>query len=321
MDYATRIEADSISESSARRVTSVVWTMPRIVLAEAQTHRMLHDGAGVSIYERPFNEGLSKNSASSRAIPVERMLAIVEENPYVPDFGINQKGMQASENLSGSELNAARDVWLHMASVCIQGVKTLHVLNVHKQDANRPLEPFSWVTQIVTGDDIAWGNFFTLRCHQDAHPAIRKLARMTFLNYRKSKPRPIDEGQWHLPFVPLEDAEKFRWVIKNKPVDPNDVPFEIRLSVARCAWVSYNAHDGPVTKEKVDRVFDRLLTSKPVHASPAEHQVTPPPRSFLAGIYSNIRGFLQFRKLLDMESATSYNPSEEEIQSWGLEAS
>lgn len=295
--------------------------MPRIVLAEAQTHRMLHDGAGISIYDRPFNEGLSKNSASSRAIPVPRMLQTVRENPYIPEFGLNQKGMQAKEALDPQNQHLAQSIWKAMADCCTKGVEALHELHVHKQDANRPLEPFSWVTQIVTGDDIAWANFFTLRCHEDAHPAIRKLARMTFLNYRKSQPRPLEEGQWHLPFVPLEDAQKFRWVIKHKPVDPKDVPYEIRLSIARCAWVSYNAHDGEVTKEKVESVFDKLLNAKPVHASPAEHQVTPPPRAFLAGIHSNIRGFLQFRKLLDMESATSYNPSEEEIRSWGLEAS
>ena len=47
-------------------------------------------------------------------------------------------------------------------------------LNVHKQVANRLLEPFMWHTVIVTATE--WDNFFNLRCHPDAQPEIRLVA-------------------------------------------------------------------------------------------------------------------------------------------------
>lgn len=62
-------------------------TFPRIVLAEFNTHRMLYGPE-----ETAGTEFFSRNSASSRAIPVKRMIAAVTERPYLPQsWGKNQK--------------------------------------------------------------------------------------------------------------------------------------------------------------------------------------------------------------------------------------
>jgi len=83
-------------------------------------------------------------------------------------------------------------------------------IGIHKQHANRLLEPWMWVTQVVTSS--RWDNFFALRCHKAAHPAFQKIARMMFLARRKSTPQVLDYCQWHLPFVPIKEQMAFEWV-------------------------------------------------------------------------------------------------------------
>ena len=60
------IIADSV-DSKGNRITTMLLTFPRFILAELNTHRMF-----------------SRNSASSRAIPFEKMVKMVEEDPFIP---------------------------------------------------------------------------------------------------------------------------------------------------------------------------------------------------------------------------------------------
>ena len=60
------IVGHSLSPQSAEIIT-VLATFPRIILSEINTHRML-----------------SKNTSSSRAIPFEKMLEAVQNNPFIP---------------------------------------------------------------------------------------------------------------------------------------------------------------------------------------------------------------------------------------------
>jgi hypothetical protein len=63
------------------RLTTMLVTFPRIILAEFNTHRMF-----------------SRNSASSRAIPFNKMIKAIEDNPFVPlGFQKDHKGMQGTE--------------------------------------------------------------------------------------------------------------------------------------------------------------------------------------------------------------------------------
>lgn len=80
------IVADSIC--NGHRITTMLCTFPRFILAEAKTHRILSGLHGeVDIVEdisiNSFRES-SKNSASSRAIPFEKMVKMVEEDPFIP---------------------------------------------------------------------------------------------------------------------------------------------------------------------------------------------------------------------------------------------
>jgi hypothetical protein len=61
-----KIVADSLS-IHGDRLTTLLITFPRFILAEVNTHRML-----------------SKNTSSSRAIPFEKMIQSVEKDPFIP---------------------------------------------------------------------------------------------------------------------------------------------------------------------------------------------------------------------------------------------
>ena len=68
-------------------ITSLMVTFPRIILAELNTHRIL-----------------SKNSASSRAIPFLTMLKSVMTNSFIPiAWQKNHSGMQGTEYLSKTD--------------------------------------------------------------------------------------------------------------------------------------------------------------------------------------------------------------------------
>lgn len=135
------------STSSGNRITTMVVTMPRIILAEFNTHRMF-----------------SRNSASSRAIPFEKMVESVKNNPFIPiAWQRDHKGMQGSEYTTNNVMLEYE--WLEARNKAIIYSESLCIGNdVTKQLCNRLLEPFMWHTVIVTATE--WENFFHLRCPQ-----------------------------------------------------------------------------------------------------------------------------------------------------------
>jgi hypothetical protein len=160
------ILADSVNALSGDRITTLKVVFPRIVLAELNTHRML-----------------SKNSASSRAIPFKKMVKMVEENPFVPiAFQKEHKGMQGSEYFTDDEFitldtggewaggvtthfkadELLRSEWIAGSKSFIKEAKRLNSLGVTKQLCNRQLETYMWHTVILTGTEFS--NFFKLRC-------------------------------------------------------------------------------------------------------------------------------------------------------------
>jgi hypothetical protein len=160
------IKAEIIADSicNGHRITSMILTFPRFILAELNTHRML-----------------SKNSASSRAIPFEKMVKMVEEDPFIPiAWQKDHKGMQGVEYITGAkEIQYRNSVWLGARDRMIRKAKTLNDKcsypnndfdssyeygGVTKQLCNRLLEPFMWHTVLVTATE--WENFFKLRCPQ-----------------------------------------------------------------------------------------------------------------------------------------------------------
>ena len=155
MAYAARVLRDSLSPAGVRLTTMEV-TFPRFVLSEFNTHRVM-----------------SRNSASSRAIPSGKLIERALNDPVVPiEWGRNQRGMQAGDVLSEEDAAKALRVWLAARDAAVARARELLELSVHKQVLNRVLEPFLWHTVIVTSTE--WRNFFELRCAPAAHaPAPR----------------------------------------------------------------------------------------------------------------------------------------------------
>jgi thymidylate synthase ThyX len=244
MAYAAKVIADSISESGCRLTTMEV-TFPRMVLAEFNTHRTF-----------------SRNSASSRAIPVEKQLERIMKDPFVPDYwGVNQSGMQATTELEGEDRADAIRVWLEARDSAVDYAKRLLSRGIHKQLTNRLLEPFMWHTVIVTATD--WGNFYALRANKDAQPEIRIIAEMMKKAHETSKPVLVKAGEWHLPLIQHDEY---------------DGTFEFsetarQVSAARCARVSYLTHDGKRDYAKDLELYERLVGGG--HMSPLEHVATP----------------------------------------------
>lgn len=244
----SEILLDSIgANGSAPRLTTWKLTFPRFILAEVNTHR-----------------GLSRNYPSSRAIPVLKRMGMVIHDPVIPiEWGLDRPGMQASEQAKGFRLWLAKTTWraASLAAVCAAWVMVK--LDIHKQIANRLLEPFVEVTGLLTGVDTMWQNFFALRAHKDADPHIQALAFQMLPIYNNSVPQVLQPGEWHIPFGDSM-PEGLTWDEK------------IKIAVARAARVSYNTFEGPEDPLKDFKLHDRLASSG--HWSAFEHIAQVPER-------------------------------------------
>jgi hypothetical protein len=199
----------------------------------------------------------ARSAASMRAIPTAKVLADVEADPYIPQFGMNRKGMQPGPPIEDPRCEAASREALANA---IQTAKQLAKLGVHKEDVNRYLQPWTWTRVVVSGNDAAWANFLALRAHTDAYAPLRGFAMESAAAIAATTPTPLSYGEWHLPYA------------------EGSGPDAIKQSVARCARVSYRSLADPEkisTLEEDLALYDRLLGGDPKHASPAEHQARP----------------------------------------------
>jgi thymidylate synthase ThyX len=264
-----KVVEDSIAENGVR-LTTMQLTYPRFIHAEFMTHRVF-----------------SRNASSSRAIPVAKMIEQVRTNPAMPiHWGKNQPGMQANEELQGEERLQAIRQWKLAAERAADSANIMNMIGAHKQVANRILEPFQYMHVIVTATE--WENFFELRAHPDAQPEIHALALVMRTAKEQSAPRYLHDGQWHLPYVKLVERARYH----------GDTDLLLKLSGARCARVSYLTHDGQEPEvEKDVALYERLVGSRPLHASPIEHQATPMESAHHWS--GNLRGWMQHRKILE----------------------
>ncbi len=246
MAYEAKVLADSTSPAG-HRVTTLQVTFPRLILAEFNTHRVL-----------------SRNSASSRAIPVERRLEQIRESPFVPEaFGKNQRGMQADDVLAATDNALARNTWLLAAADAVQHAHSLASIGVHKQHANRVIETFAWHTVLCTSTE--WANWDALRVSRMAQPEMFKIAAMMRDARLASTPMPLGDGDWHLPLV-REDGLTAEVALRGAGFDP------IKVCVGRCAAVSFE-RQADTSPEKANAVYEKLRASG--HMSPFEHALRP----------------------------------------------
>jgi thymidylate synthase ThyX len=285
MSYSVKILADSIN-SMGCRLTTYQLKYPRFIHAEVMTHR-----------------AFSRNASSSRAIPVEKMIQWVEDDPAIPIYwGSKKKGMQAGAEIENKWI--AQAIWKMALAGTVGAAKTLNALGLHKQIVNRILEPWAHMNVVLSATE--YDNFFTLRAHKDAQPEIQFLAVEMAKARRDSTPVRLNEGEWHLPYITPEERASLDWLTLTK------------ASVARCCRVSYLTVDGkPSTIDKDLELHDMLLIDK--HMSPFEHVAhATNDRCWNNG---NFCGFQQYRKLIPGEcfQAFDYNSLDQFEQGYVVE--
>lgn len=308
---SAKIIADSMNEFG-NRLTTFVLTFPRIVLAEFNTHRML-----------------SRNSASSRAIPFPKMLKMVQENPFIPTKWMkDHSGMQGTEYIEDEQYKyELKQNWLIARTEAAVAANRMSGYGVTKQVLNRLLEPFMWHTVIVTASE--WENFFALRAHPDAEIHIQELAHRMLEQYNIHAPKLLKAGEWHIPFGDTIDEERIYKEGLAVPDQEHGIgdmyERKIQIATARCARVSYLNFEGKDDYKADIQLHDRLLESG--HMSPFEHcaqtmteddfhifrsesmaeeidrwQPHNKQKMLSYGWCGNFRGFIQYRKMIQGEN-------------------
>lgn len=321
--FEVEVIADSISPVM-KRIITMRCKFPRSILAEVNTHRVF-----------------SRNSASSRAIPVKTFISNVLKDPYIPVFwGKNQKGMSSGEELTEKEIEVATKIWLDTLSMNVVQAKKLSRddywvdesgelvfyaevasnnnplapdirvnqwnLNVYKETVNRLLEPFLWHTALITSTE--WANFFALRTHPKTTAPFRILASLMADAYIGHSPKSLEVGEWHIPYKPtIEECLTIKHQEINSVPTINEV--SLMISAGRCARVSYLTPLGK--KEPIEdvRLHDDLIlrqndpSTDPAHGSPLEHQARAMNKKIWSG---NFCGWEQYRKTIPYENITEF---------------
>jgi len=301
------IIADSVNNNN-NRITTFEIEFHRFILPELLTHRLF-----------------SRNTSSSRAIPVLTQIKQVWNNPATPIYwGCNQAGMQANSELTGISKWFARTLWNTASKFAAILAYLTAKAKLHKQITNRILEPFVLVKMVLTATE--FDNFFYLRCHKDAQPEIKELADKMYTQYHKSNPTPLEIGEWHLPYIrrmPNFDLGILEYWAFNYETKLSLEDAKL-ISASACAQVSYRALD--MTLDKAKLIYNRLITSAPPHASPMEHQATPmeqPTQNIYEGKVhiedgithidtsanawsGNLKGWIQLRHLIPNNTCHTY---------------
>lgn len=305
-----QISAKIIKDSiyNGNRITTFEVTYPRMIHSEIMTHRVF-----------------SRNAASSRAIPIDKYIEMIEQSPAQPvEWGLNKAGMQAEGVHSDPQKCAS--IWKRAAQYAVQHARILQEEGLHKQIVNRLLEPFMTMKTIITTTEI--DNFFWLRNDSEADPTLQALARGMVNVFEKSVPDTLQNGEWHLPYVDTcreFSTGRLMYVTELEDGDLEEIDLEtaIKISCSCCAQVSYRKLDDSV--EKAMDIYNKLVNSRRVHASALEHCATP----ILASTYDvygnetwpdgathrdvddemwsgNFRGWVQYRQLIPNHTCYDY---------------
>ena len=308
---STKISATIVADSlgpNGDRITSILVTFPRFILAELNTHRML-----------------SKNSASSRAIPLNKVIKSVTNNPFIPiAWQKDHKGMQGNEYFqseNGDNTHKLTEAWLIARDNAVQQAQGLNNCGVTKQLCNRLLEPFMWHTVLITATEFS--NFMALRCprylydyedeplyfnskkdwvnyynnsqgYKENNKEFTKIENLTELEWlqinqgqaeihmmalaeamydamNESMPNQLKPGEWHIPY---EDKINEMFTIDQLLLDVDGIPISVKIGSIMAARTSYTVVDTELsewTAIKYCTKADELSNVQPIHASPFEH--------------------------------------------------
>lgn len=287
MTITAKIIADSISEDN-NRLTTFELRYPLMIHAEVMTHRIF-----------------SRNASSARAIPTKLLLEDIVRDTAMPlRWGLNGAGMQDHGEMSPEGQERMRSLWTQARDNAIATVNEMLAgeEKPHKQTVNRILAPFMHINVVLTSCNFS--NFFALRRHKDADPTVYGLADAMWTEYKASYPVFKKYKDWHLPYITQEELDT-----------SDDIWDLLKVSTARCARVSYKTRDSnklSVFEEDL-KLYERLVGTHPLHASPAEHQAYAD--QYDIGIdewlskraHGNFTGWVQHRKLLEKEFVSHYN--------------
>lgn len=276
------VEVVAYSTNARRTAKAVTFAFeyPRFIHAELMTHRLF-----------------SRNAASSRAVPVKALVDMVYNRPAMPThWGKNQPGMSANEECNNpvevlpNVFLPREQAWQYGASFAGNLALAFDKAGYHKQIVNRLTEPFQRFRVLVTTTEL--DNFLHLRYHKDAQPEIQKVAQgvANLLQYVDdglemalgvAEPEVLYPGEWHTPYVDHERDENGSLLYYVEEEDEYSsgnklyltLEEALKISSSCAAQISYRKLDDSITK--AISVYDRLVTSEPVHASPFEHQCTP----------------------------------------------
>lgn len=242
---------DSINKQGDR-LTTFRLTYPRIILAELNTHRVY-----------------SKNTSSSRAIPVKDNIERIRNDPFIPGQWVkNARGMFSLDYIDNN-LEEIMRLWLEANYIMGDIGKNLAEYELHKQYANRLLEPFMYVDTILTGTD--FNNFFYLRTAEDAQPEIQELANCMYEVYSESTPDLLYYGEWHVPYIDtIRENDSLTYSINDQIID---IDTAIKIAISCCGQVSYRKLN--TTIEKALEIYAKFMNNSRLHASPLEHVATP----------------------------------------------
>lgn len=283
MGYHVGILADSVNVAGVRATT-----------VEMRYQRYVHPQFMAA-------RKLSRNGASNRARPLRKTISDVWHDPAGPRvWKYRGKGMQPGEPMGPVAAWFAGCVWYGLRYVAIIGALLLNLLPAAKETANRLLEPWCWITMIVTATD--WDNMFRQRLAHDTQDDFGHVVRMLKDAMDASVPRRLHPGQWHLPFIDSRDLDEFGVPF----LDPNPLKAStnvVMISAARCARASWLNHH----QRRDTRADIKLCTGlvDDVHLSPTEHQLMALATDERV---ANIRGFKPFRKFIPGEEGESFEP-------------
>lgn len=277
---------------SAKVICDSSFGSTRLITMEIQLHRFI-------LSEFNTHRAISRNFQSSRAVPVEKMIEQVKNDPALPvHWGKNQAGMVADQELKGVVKDQAALRWRWAANQAAECAEAMHIAGVHKQVTNRLLEPFMWTKGVATATYKDWQAFLKLRAHKDAQPEIQALAFKIRDAIEESETNWLKDGEWHLPYTDASDCIKL--------VDA------IKISTSCVAQVSYRKLDDSLDKAlkiygMLNLPKDGVYPDDPPHFSPTEHIAMATTRVFcrdsaLQDEYSgNFHSFdfVQYRKLLE----------------------
>lgn len=268
---------------SAKCIADSKYRDTRLITLEIELHRFI-------LPEANTHKALSRNYQSSRAIPILRQLEQIANDPAMPVYyGKDQAGMVAGEELEGRDLELAKMIILGMRDACLNGVKQLHKLGLHKQVSNRYVEPWMWTKGVITATHKDFQAMFKLRRHFAAQPEIKALFDVIYDAVEASKPVKLEEGQWHLPYCTEDDIKLIH---------------AIQISASCVAQVSYRKLDDSL--EKATKVYDMLnlpidgvYPEDPPHFSPTEHIAKAGDCDIEMSGNFHSTDFIQYRKVLE----------------------